>query len=82
MAWVSVDKYCGDLEELWWQSMRGLLDLMADAELSEAMHLVASCLVAREVGLKRVAAVEGCRAKLKTTLYLCLSSVECYDIKS
>ena len=64
MVGAGVDRYCEGLVETWWQSLRRLLELMGEAELFEATRLAASCFAARELGVKRLAVVEKCRAKL------------------
>lgn len=62
MAGGGADTSCGVLKESLLQSMRGLLELLADAKLFEAAHLAASCLVSRGAGDEALATGEGCRA--------------------
>lgn len=45
MAGAGADMCCGVLKAPWWQSIPGLLELMAYAELFGAARLAASCLV-------------------------------------
>lgn len=50
MAGAGAGMCCGVLKEAWWQSIRGLLGLMADEERFEAARLAASCLVGERAG--------------------------------
>ena len=52
MAGPGDDTYCEDLDVFWWQSMRGLLDMMADARLFEVTRLAASYLVVTQLEME------------------------------